>query len=558
MAVREYVGARYVPKFMGEYSPTTAYEALSVVDDGLGTSYTSKIPVPPGTPLTDTEYWALTGSLNGAILHLQDEIDDINDDIDDINNYKVIATLPEAYGAIGDGIADDTAAIQDALDNNKLVYLPNKTYRITDTITVPDGVSLVGIGSILIDYTTEYDAIVLSGNNTLKGISFSDTGSSYIKSYSAVTAIQTENIDICYCKFNDIHLGYAIRIEYSKHINVCNNSIDEYSYAGIVFASTCKYITVNKNSVINGNFVDSGHNRYPICVSAYGDISTNHGPAEFVECNYNYISDDSAIWEGIDSHGVINAEFVGNTIIGTTFGISLTKPTSAGSLTKNGWNVSIRDNYIEHDEAAWGSPYGKTAIGVNVEFDLYNLTIDNNYCNMVTDSGVTQISTGTHEIVVSASDASAYMNNIKITNNYIHQKGGGISITSINVAQGIEISNNRITGLGLGTSSVAINLHDVTKSYSDIRIMGNYILASHSDAYSFRGNTTNEAHRMIKYKDNTDNGKYLEDKHCLCAKSSYTTSNNEGENGDFIPCSVTGTTIGWFCQTRGTWKAITV
>lgn len=81
----KYVGARYMPKFVGTYNATTEYEALSVVDNGLGTSYVSNKPVPAGTPLTDTEYWAVYGAVTGAILDLRNQISDINSDISTIN-----------------------------------------------------------------------------------------------------------------------------------------------------------------------------------------------------------------------------------------------------------------------------------------------------------------------------------------------------------------------------------------------------------------------------------------------------------------------------------------
>ena len=78
MAVRQYIGARYIPKFMGEYDATTIYDALSVVDNGMGTSYIAKKTVPAGTLLSDTNYWAIYGATSGAILHLQDQIDFID------------------------------------------------------------------------------------------------------------------------------------------------------------------------------------------------------------------------------------------------------------------------------------------------------------------------------------------------------------------------------------------------------------------------------------------------------------------------------------------------
>lgn len=84
MSIHTYVGARYVPRFMGTYSITTIYDALDVVDDGYGTSYIAKKTVPAGTALTDTEYWALYGASSGAIINLQNQINTINGDITNI------------------------------------------------------------------------------------------------------------------------------------------------------------------------------------------------------------------------------------------------------------------------------------------------------------------------------------------------------------------------------------------------------------------------------------------------------------------------------------------
>lgn len=85
--MRQYIGARYVPKFMGTYDATQIYEALCVVDNGMGTSYIAKVPTPANTPLTDTTYWAIYGASSGAIINLQDQIDDINNvKIPDINS----------------------------------------------------------------------------------------------------------------------------------------------------------------------------------------------------------------------------------------------------------------------------------------------------------------------------------------------------------------------------------------------------------------------------------------------------------------------------------------
>jgi polygalacturonase len=39
-----------------------------------------------------------------------------------------------SYGAVGDGVTDDTAAVQRTIDTNRVVYLPQGFYMVQDTI----------------------------------------------------------------------------------------------------------------------------------------------------------------------------------------------------------------------------------------------------------------------------------------------------------------------------------------------------------------------------------------------------------------------------------------
>lgn len=63
---RQYVGARYVPKIMGEWNKALQYEALSVVTY-MGNSFTSKVPVPANVEITNTDYWVNTGNYNAQV-----------------------------------------------------------------------------------------------------------------------------------------------------------------------------------------------------------------------------------------------------------------------------------------------------------------------------------------------------------------------------------------------------------------------------------------------------------------------------------------------------------
>lgn len=95
MAIRQYIGARYVPRFIGTYDPTQIYEALDVVDNGSGTSYIARKNVPAGTPLTDTDYWFVYGASSGAIIQLQNDMQTAQNDI-----LTLQGDMTNAQGAI--------------------------------------------------------------------------------------------------------------------------------------------------------------------------------------------------------------------------------------------------------------------------------------------------------------------------------------------------------------------------------------------------------------------------------------------------------------------------
>lgn len=86
MATQKYIGARYVPRFLGTYDNTQQYEALDVVDNGSGTSYIAQKPVPAGTPLNDTDYWFVYGASSGAIYNLQTRMGNAENDITSLQN----------------------------------------------------------------------------------------------------------------------------------------------------------------------------------------------------------------------------------------------------------------------------------------------------------------------------------------------------------------------------------------------------------------------------------------------------------------------------------------
>ena len=82
--VRQYVGARYVPKFADPTAWTsgTSYEAMTIVTYN-NSSYTSKMSVPAtvGNPADNPDYWALTGNYNAQVEQYRQETETVSNNL---------------------------------------------------------------------------------------------------------------------------------------------------------------------------------------------------------------------------------------------------------------------------------------------------------------------------------------------------------------------------------------------------------------------------------------------------------------------------------------------
>lgn len=94
--MRQYVGARYVPKFFDDGHGSTDWAGSSIVYDALtvvthlGNSFTSKKPVPVGIDITNTDYWASTGIWNAQVEEYRQEVEDYAEILNRVVNHKYI------------------------------------------------------------------------------------------------------------------------------------------------------------------------------------------------------------------------------------------------------------------------------------------------------------------------------------------------------------------------------------------------------------------------------------------------------------------------------------
>lgn len=475
MAVREYVGARYVPKIMGTWNATTEYEALSIVDDGMGTSYISRKPVPPGTALNNTDYWFLNGSTTGAITSLQNRVTALENDIVPIINIQFVT--PQAYGAVGDGVADDTQAFKDAINTGLSVYIPDGQYLINDHLQLQSNTYFFGPGTIIDNVTNAVnDTTGLLNINSkehiiIEGIKIIGQGStSGAYTYGReINAYDSKYITVRDVYIEEVLKAYAICFETCDNVTVSNSTIKKYTQAGVGCINVCNNVLVEGCHLIDVTGKTSG-NTYPIMLNGYDyAISTPQIVGNSLKAIGNTIDNPTAgaYWEGIDAHGGDNIIIADNVINNCYVGIGL-----AGSANFTSKDVMICNNTIR--AGSLGSPRSNINTGITCSYVTRGI-INGNVVEGF-DKWTTAGSPVAGGMFVSRGDEIEICNNI-ITN---CGQGSGHYTIYVSSTQHLDIHGN--------------NMHDNNVS-ADVRWTGEteYVKVHHNtlyDGYPVDGATT--------------------------------------------------------------------
>ena len=185
----------------------------------------------------------------------------------EFEDYSGIFNVKD-YGAVGDGVTDDTAAIQAAFDAGNLVYLcPNAVYKITSPITKPSECVVIGnnatiltdgdfdmVGSIDIAIPLDVDGDSVTSIDTVNTSNLSASvgdSNTYVTRIGVADASLYARGDIVKVysqdqipqsgSSNDEYLG-----EFAEVIEVDNSS--DYIYLGSVLYYTSSYSTSVKIS----------------------------------------------------------------------------------------------------------------------------------------------------------------------------------------------------------------------------------------------------------------------------------------------------------------------
>nr|WP_297705763.1 right-handed parallel beta-helix repeat-containing protein [uncultured Butyrivibrio sp.] len=152
------------------------------------------------------------------------------------------------YGAIGDGIHDDTNSFVSALQANKggSLYIPSGTYIISSPLHIPEGITIFGDGdSSVIMAAPDYGI----GKNLLY---LFDSNNVSVKNIAVSGNIQYNTREAGYSAHDGIHLFDIWR---SNNITITSCSFIDNVYAAIRLALDCSNISVDNCNFLN---VDCG------------------------------------------------------------------------------------------------------------------------------------------------------------------------------------------------------------------------------------------------------------------------------------------------------------
>lgn len=178
-----------------------------------------------------------------------------------------IFSSPQMFGAKGDGVTDDTYAIQRAIDTSDYVYFPAGVYCFT-SLKLRSDVYMLGNNTTLkcLDNSTSTNtgAIVPTfTNNTIENVTIENfifdgnkeniVGEFYdIIGMFALNGETIENVRILNCRFKEFRED-AIRFMYSKNAKVRNISINGCFFDGV----SNNKPSLNAIRFVVDNYVDS-------------------------------------------------------------------------------------------------------------------------------------------------------------------------------------------------------------------------------------------------------------------------------------------------------------
>lgn len=453
--VRQYIGARYVPKFYENSSGTAewrsgvTYEPLTIVTYN-GNSYTSKKAVPAeiGNPSANSEYWVATGIFNEQLNDLSNRVSTFESSLDDLGdkiakiNKKTNWYYPEQFGAVGDGETDDTTAIQamfDAMPLDSMAVFTAANYLISDTIVISHHDLRVS-GIVRSEYCTNIHTTATSGvafkvtgyGFSVNDILFSATAQTAtgvtLFDLDADNSVRDGNIDAEFrnCGFLNAQTALAI---HGRNVRA-NNCIFSNLWIGLHMLQTA-IDTDNRGYVVTDNRFHSTN-----IVIKY-DVNNNRKNKNAVIQN-NFCDMCDVLFTGKSG---------GHVIKGNTFS-TMNNPSEDSMIIVTPDILSDRDIIdVISDNIFIGKHYTRTGYGIWIQGSKAIIT--NNKFQYIGGSGIG----GNAGSYIIATDN--VFNNVGYTTTYVMQFAPtATGVVKRNIISNCEHSNIAINDMTVGDNDV--------------------------------------------------------------------------------------------------------
>ena len=277
-----------------------------------------------------------------------------------------------SFGARGDDVSDDTAAVQAAVDaaiaSGGVVTFPPGVYKVTSAITVNGPVTLTGTGTI--HQTASAHGLVITGDGvTVEGLTLTgrhsgavslDVDEDAIRAFGASAASPLSRLTVRTVTISGWGM-YGVNAKWVDGFAVTGCDISRIGYAGVLATSAL-------NGTISGNRISdvgpgSSGNMYGVALSREETDSLLTDPhcADVVVSN-NIVS--GIAWEGLDTHGGLRITFTGNMIRDCYVGIAVGE--SDNSSNDGTWapkDVVVSNNVIDSSVDDGSAGYGVTFVG---------------------------------------------------------------------------------------------------------------------------------------------------------------------------------------------------
>lgn len=230
------------------------------------------------------------------------------------------------YGARGDGVADDSAAIQAAIDaasSGEVVFLPVPAnfYRISETIRVTKPLALLGAKSMIKSPTAACPTFIKITANDVQVQGLRLAGPQQACGYAIDVGSAGNPVSNVRIENNRIENFYSgITMIEVDGFRLAGNALSDMNYYGIQGSAV-------KNGVIDGNTVrgisgaNTAGNAYGIVLSRNAASPSHPRSTDVIVSNNNV--EDVPVWECYDTHGGQRIQFIDNSCKNAKLGINV-------------------------------------------------------------------------------------------------------------------------------------------------------------------------------------------------------------------------------------------